>query len=156
DATDRTQDRDLSEGCGTVPSIDGESERAANTSIIEWLLLMIGRGDVAAVQIALLNCDLVPERADELVARRWRQVPEIDSGAVAADGIDPYGLFGSINTGEALEVRQPSPVVVGVLHSFDRLASFDRRELERPRAQYVLLIPARILVEDLLFVDPAV
>src|SRR5262249_28490182 len=146
DSADRTQHRDPGEGCGTVPSVDGESERAADTSIVEWLLLMVRCGDVTAVQIALLNRDLVSEGADELVARRGRQVAEIDRGAVAADGIDPYGLLGSINPSEAIKERQPLLVIIRILHSLDRLAGFDRSKLERPRAQYVFLIPARILV----------
>jgi hypothetical protein len=79
-----------------------------------------GGKQIAAVEIALLDGDLVAERADEFVAGGGRQIAEIDRGPIAADCVDPDGLLGSIEAGEAIEVRQPLVIVIRVAHTLDR------------------------------------
>src|SRR5207247_9163598 len=78
-----------------------------------------------------------------------------DRGAVAAERSDPYGLLGSIETGEAVAVRQPRVIVITVAHPLDRRADLVADEFERSGTQDVLLVPTRILVEDLPLVNPA-
>ena len=115
---------------------------------------MIGRDEQAAVPIAGLHRDLVAERADQFVTRRGRQSAEFDSGPVAADRIESRCLLRSQDPGNTVEIRQSLVMVVRVTLAFDRLAGLVADQLERTRAHDVLLVPARVLVEDLLLVDP--
>ena len=105
------------------------------------------------IPVALLHRDLVAERLDELVARRGRHAAELDRGAVAADRLDPHRLLVGIDAGEAVEIRQPFVVIIGVPLALDRLADLVIDEFERAGAENVLLVPARVLVENLLLVD---
>src|SRR5215475_10650107 len=101
-----------------------------------------------------LHGDLFIERTDELVARRGRQVAEIDRGAIAANGVDANRLLGSVKTGEAVEIGQSRMVIIRVAHALDLRTGLVADEFERSRTQDVLLVPARFLVEDLLLVNP--
>src|SRR5262249_23530793 len=155
DAPNRVHIGDPGEFWRTVPAVDRQAQRAAHPGIVEWLSLVVGLDDPATVPVALLDGDLVAERADQLVAHRGRKAAELDRGAVAPDRLDPDRLLVGIDTDEAVEEGQSLLVIVGVFNSLDRLAGFDRGKFERARAQYVLLVPARIPLEDLLFVDEA-
>jgi hypothetical protein len=43
---------------------------------------------------------ILTKPADELIARRWRQIAKIDRGAVTAYGVDPHSLLRSVETGD--------------------------------------------------------
>src|SRR5262249_62280591 len=63
-------------------------------------------------------------------------------------------LLGGLKTGEAVEIGQSRMVIIRVAHALDRRTGLVADEFERSRTQDVLLVPARILVEDLLLVNP--
>ena len=154
DAADRMHVGDLGQRRRAVPAVDRQGQRAAHPHVVERLLLVVGRDDVAAVPVALLHRDLVAELLDELVARRGRQAAELDRRAVGADRVDADRLLGGEDADEAVEIGQALVVIVGVAHALDRLAGLVAGELERAGAHDVLLVPVRVLVEDLLLVDP--
>ena len=141
-----------SAGAPCQRSIARVSARRTRTSS-NGFLLWFGVISVAAVPVALLHRDLVAERVDQLVARRRRQAAELDRRAVGADRVDPDRLLVGEDADEAVEIGQSLVVVVGVALALDRLADLVVRELERAGAHDVLLVPVRILVEDLLLVD---
>src|SRR5262249_27237500 len=116
---------------------------------------MVGRYYLAAVPVATLHCDLVTQRIDELIADRGRKPAKFDRGPIAAQCSTPNRLLVGIDASEAVEKGQPRVIVIGVPYSLDRLADFQAGEFERTRAENVLLIPARILVEYRLFVNEA-
>src|SRR5215471_1776041 len=99
----------------------------------------------------------MPQPSMELLGPRTHdpQNAELDRRTITADCLDADRLLVRIDAGEPVEIGQPSMVIVGVLYSLYRLAGFDPGEFERARPQDVLLVPARVLVEDLLLVDPA-
>src|SRR5262249_55184117 len=98
--------------------------------------------------------DFVAQLLLELIARRGRQAAEFSRRAVGPDGVDADRLLGREDAGEAVEIRLPRMIIVGVAYALDRLADLVARELERAGAHDVLFVPARILVEDRLLVDP--
>ena len=114
DAADRMQTAILDSAGApfqrSIARVSARRTRASSNGFFLWF----GVTRLPQFQIALLHRDLVAERADELVARGGRQVREIDRGAVAADGVDPDGLLGGIDAGEAVEVRQPSMIIIRV------------------------------------------
>src|SRR5262249_23096194 len=67
---------------------------------------------------------------------------------VGPDGVDADRLLGREDAGEAVEIRLPRMIIVGVAYALDRLADLVARELERARAHDVLFVPVRILVEE--------
>ena len=91
-----------------MPPVDRQGQRAAHPGIVEWLSLVVGLDDPAAVPVALLDTDLVAQRVYQLVAHSRRQAAELDRRTIAADRLDPNRLLVSINAGEPVEVRQPS------------------------------------------------
>ena len=139
-----------------MPLVDRQQQRSPHPDVVERLLLVIGRHQIAAVPVALLHRDLVAELLDELIARRGRQAAELHCRAVRADRVDPDCLLVRVDAGEPVEIRQPRVIIIGVAHALDRLAELVFGELERARAHDVLLVPARILVEDFLLVDPSI
>ena len=154
DAADRLHVGDLGERGRAVPLVDRQRERPPDPDVVERLLLVIGRDHIAAVPVAALHDDLVAQLLLELIARRGRQAAELSGRAVAPDGIDADRLLGRIDGGEAVEIGLSSVIVVGIAHSFDRLADLVTGRLEWAGAHDVLLVPARVLVEDGLLVDP--
>ena len=102
-AADGVHIGDLGELRCAIPSVDRQGQRPAHSSVVERLSLVVGLHEAAAVPVALLNRDLVTERADELVAHRWRKPAELDGGTVAADRVDPHRLLRRVDRGEAVE-----------------------------------------------------
>ena len=144
---------DLGERGRSLPRVDRQRHGAAHPHIVERLLLLVGRQEVDAVPVAGLHRDLVAQLLDQLIARRRRHAAELRGGAVGADGVDAHRLLGGEDGDEAVEVGLTLMVVVGIAHALDRLAGLVGDELERSRAQDVLLEPARILLQGLLLVD---
>src|SRR5262249_58993826 len=118
----RAHIRDFRERSRAVPLVDRERKGAAHARVIERLALVIGRYHVAAVPVALLKDDLVAELARELLARGRRQAAELARPAAGADGVDAHRLLGRKDGGEAVEIRLPRMVIVGIAHDLDRLA----------------------------------
>src|SRR5207237_2968337 len=85
---------------------------------------------------------------------RRRHAAELDRRAVGTDRLDADRLLVGIDPDEAVEIRQSFAVIIGVALALDRLAGLIAGEFERAGAQYILLVPMRVLIEDLLFVDP--
>src|SRR4029079_304483 len=98
--------------------------------------------------------DLVAELLLELVDRRRRIATELDCGAIRANGVDLHGLLRGINADEAVQVRQALVIVIRIALAGDRLADLVLVEDERTGTEDVLLEPMRVLLEDLLGVDP--
>src|SRR6516164_809722 len=130
------------------------SARRTRTSSNGFLFL-VWREDVAAVQIALLHRNLVADSANELIARRGRQIAKINRGAVTAYGVYPHSLLGSVETGEGVEIGQSLVIVIWVTDSLDRRADLVADEFEGARAQDIPFVPPRLLVDDLFLVNPA-
>src|SRR5205085_5208328 len=63
-------------------------------------------------------------------------------------------LLSGIDINESVNDRNSYAVIIGVALALDRLAGLIAGEFERAGAQYILLVPMRVLIEDLLFVDP--
>src|SRR5207248_7104962 len=127
---------------------------AADARVIERLALVIYRQDAAAIPVAGLHCDLIAERADQLVAHRRRKATKLDRRAVAADGLDPGDLLGGVDADKPVKIGQSLMVVIGIALALDRLTGVVGDEFERPRAFDVLLVPMDVLVEFRLAVDP--
>ena len=147
DAAHRVHVGDFGQRRRATPLVDGERQRPPDPRVVERLLLVVGRDHVAAVPVAALHHDLVAQLALELIARRRWQ---------AADRIDADRLLGRIDADEAVEIRLPGVIIVGIAHPLDRLAGLVTGELERAGTHDVHFVPARILVEDGLLVDPRV
>src|SRR5262249_60764612 len=111
----------------------------------ERLFFVIGCSTFAAVPVAALHDAFVPQLLRELIARRGRQAAEFSRRAVRPDGVDADRLLGREDAGEAVEIRLPRIIVVGVAYALDRLADLVARELERAGAHDVLFVPVRIL-----------
>src|SRR5205807_1007132 len=136
-----------------VPSVDRQGQCPADTRVVERLALVIGGDAAGNVPIALLHGDLVAERLDKFVSRRRRHAAKLDRGAVAADRLDPHRLFVGVDAGEAIEIGPPFMVVVPILLALYRLAYLVIDEFEGAGTEDIPLVPARIPVEDFLFVD---
>src|SRR5262249_38614500 len=154
DAADRLHVGNLGERGRAVPLVNRECERPPDPDVVERLLLVIGRDHITAVPVAALHDDFVAQLLLELIARRGRQAAEFSPRAFGPDGVDANRLLGREDAGEAVEIRLPRMIVVGVAYALDRLADLVARELERAGAHDVLFVPMRILVEDRLLVDP--
>src|SRR5260221_1224629 len=139
-----------------MPAVDRQGQRTADADVVERLALVVRGGNQRAVPVALLHRDLVSERADQFVARRWRQTTELDRGAVAPDRIKASGLFRCQDPDYAVEIRQARMVVVGIALALDRLAGLVADQLEGAGAENVFLVPVRILIEGLFLVDPRI
>ena len=122
DAADRLDDGDLRQRLRALPLVDRQEQRLAHAHVVERLLLVVGRHHVAAVPVALLHRDLVAELLHQLVARRRRQRPEFQRGAVGADRVDAHRLLGREDRHEAVEVGLARVIVVGVALALDGLA----------------------------------
>jgi hypothetical protein len=72
DAADGLDDRDLRYCRRAVPAVDPQTQCPADARVVKRLSLVIGRHRAGDVPVALLYRDLVAERLDQLVARRWR------------------------------------------------------------------------------------
>src|SRR5262249_40615110 len=77
-------------------------------------------------------------------------------GAVRADRVDPHRLLGRKDADEPVEIGLPRAIIVLIAYPLDRLAYVVTRELEWAGAHDVLLVPVRILIENLFLVDPGV
>ena len=117
---------------------------------------MVGLDKAAAIPVALLHGDFAAERAGQLVAHGRRKAPEFDRRAVAAQRRHANRLLVGIDPDERVEIRQPRVIIIWVAHALDRLADLHAGEFEGSRPQDVLFIPARVLVEMRLLVDPVV
>src|SRR4029077_9870399 len=133
-----------------------QGQRAAHPNVVERLLLVVGLYEAAAVPVAGVHGDLVAERAYELIAHRGWEAAELDRRAIGPDSVDPNRLLIGIDPGEAVQMRQALMVIVGILRALDRLANLVFDEFEWTRSEDILLVPARVLVEGLLLVNPAV
>jgi hypothetical protein len=138
-----------------VPAVERQGQRPPYAGIVERLPLVVRGDDQRAVPVALLYRDLFAERAEQLVDRRRRKAAEFDGCAVAADGFDPHRLLVGIDAGDPIEIGQTLMIVIRVTFALDRLTCLVVDELERAGAHDVLLVPAGILVEDFLLVDPS-
>ncbi len=156
DAADRAHDRDLRQRRRAVPAVDRQGQRAAHARVVERLSLVVRGGDQRAIPIALLHRDLVAQGADQFVAGCGRHAAKLDRGAVGADCVEPGRLLWRKDPDDGVEIRQPRVVVVRVALAPDRLAGLVADQLEGAGAHDVLLVPARIAVEDFLLVDPGV
>src|SRR6516165_9514247 len=136
-----------------MPAVDRQGQRTADPCIIEGLFLVVRGDEAAAIPVALLHGDIAVERPLEFITRRRREAPEFDRRAVRAYRVEPYCLLVGVDRLEAVEIRQPLAIVIGVAHAADRLPSLEFGEFERARAFNVLLVPAWIPIEDLLLVD---
>src|SRR5260221_3139548 len=137
-----------------MPAIDRQGQSAAHADIVERLALMVRCDEEAVVLVDGRHRDLVAERANQLVARRGWQPSELDRGAVAADRVKTRRLLRCQDADDAVKMRQSLMMVVGVTLALDGLARLVADQLEGARAQYVLLVPARVLIEDLFLVNP--
>src|ERR1700730_5962220 len=113
-----------------MPAIERQGQRPAHAGIIERLSLVSGGDDKRAFPIARLHHNLVAERADQLVYRRWREAAELDRRTIAAERRTPRRPLVGINPGDSVERRQTRRIIIGVACSLDRLASlvFDKLE----------------------------
>ena len=136
-----------------MPAVDRQGQCPAHARVVERFALVIGGDAAGDIPIALLHRNLVAERLDELVPRCGRQAAKLDRGAVAADRLDPYRLFVGVNTGEAVEIGPPFMVVVAEFFALYGLADLMIDKLEGAGTDNVLLVPARIPIEDILLVD---
>src|ERR1700736_5687556 len=117
DSANRMHVSDPGEPGRAMPAVDRQGQRAAHPGIVEWLSFVVGLDDPAAVPVALLQGDLVAQRAYQLVAHgRWKPA-ELDRCTIPADCLDPDCLLIRIDAGEPVEVGQPFVVVVGVAPS---------------------------------------
>src|SRR5262249_9361080 len=107
-----------------------------------------------AIPIARMNGVLYPRGADQSAGRRGRQAAKLDRGTVASDRLDPHRLLFRIDTGHAVEIGQSLVIIIFVALPLDRLTGLVFDELERTGSEDVFLIPARVLIENLLLVDP--
>ena len=142
-------------GCA-APAVERQHQGAPNPDVVERLLLVVDPGSYRAVPVALLDDDLVAERLLQLVHRRRRIATKLGGRLVGADRVELRRLLRRVNAIEAVQIRQPLVVVIGVAHPGDLLAGFVAGELERPGPQDVVLVPVDVLVEHLLLVDPVV
>src|SRR5271155_4234093 len=156
DATDGVHDRDLGQLRCAAPTVDGQGQRAPYADVVERFALVVRGYPPATVPVAGLDGNLVAERLFQLVdSGRWKAA-KFDCSPVRADRLDADRLLVGIYPGKAVEVRQPRTEVVGVALTLDRLAGIVADELERARAEDVLFVPVRVLVEDFLFIDPGI
>src|SRR5215831_15793086 len=68
DPANRVHVGDPGEPRRAMPAVDRQGQRAAHPGIVEWLSLVVGLDDPAAVPVALVHGDLVTQRAYQLVA----------------------------------------------------------------------------------------
>ena len=92
--------------------------RTSSNGFFWWL------GVTTLPQFQSLSCtrDLVAELLHQLIARRGRQRPEFQGGAVGADGVGAHRLLGRENRHETVEVGLARMIVVGVALTLDGLA----------------------------------
>ena len=107
-------------------------------------------------QFQALSCTviLLPSALHELIALHRREAAELDHGALAADGRHLRGVVTDEERAVAVEVRLALVPVVRVLLADPVRAAHVLDELEGAGAHHVLLVPVRILGEDLGLVDP--
>src|SRR5215813_3704870 len=111
----------------TCASCASDPDCPPDPDVVERLLLLIGRDHIAAVPVAALHNDFVAQLLLELIARRGRQAAEFSRRAVGPDGVDTDRLLGREDAGEAVEIRLPRMIVVGVAYALDRLADLVAR-----------------------------
>src|SRR5215471_15461816 len=136
-----------------MPAVDRQRQRAAHPGIVKRLFLVVRGYQIAAIPVALLHRDFAVERALEFVARRRRKAAELDRGAVGAYRVEPHRLLVGIDRRKAVKIRQSFAIIIGIADPSDRLASLVFGEFEGAGTEDVLLVPARVLVEDFLLVD---
>ena len=136
------------------PAVDRQAQSAPNPDVVERFLLVVGGYRAGDIPITFLHRDLVAECVDQLITGRWRHAAELDRRAVGADRVDPGRLLVDEDPDNAVEIGQTLVIVIRVAYALDRLAGFIGGELEGAGPHDVLLVPARILVEVGLPVDP--
>ena len=156
DPADGVDVGDLGELRRRVPTVDRQGQRSAHADIVERFFLVVDLDKAAAVPVAGLHRDFVAELLLQLVDHRRRITAELDRRPVAADRVELHHLLGGIDADKAVEIRQTLMIVIWVPNSFYRLANLIFDEFERAGAHDVLLVPAGILVENLLFIDPRI
>src|SRR5262249_61233894 len=95
-------------------------------------------------------------RACDAARHRGGNAAELQRRTVGAEGTDPYRLLVGVDPGKAVEVGQTLVIIIWVAHTLDRLADLIVDEFERSRAENVLLVPARVLVESFFLIDPTI
>ena len=101
----------------------------------------------------MFDLELVAERLRQFVARRRRHAAKLHGRPVAADRVDPGRLLVGVDPDKAVEVGQFLPEVVGIAFALDRLPGLVGNELEGAGPHDVLLVPVRVLLQNLLLVD---
>src|ERR1700730_1735578 len=129
----------------SIANVNARRMRGSSNGFLSWL------GVTALATFQSLSCTVIlsPSALTKLVACCGRHAAEFDRRAVGADRLNPNRLLVGINADEAVEIGPPLMVIIGVLHTLDRLADLIVDEFERARAENVLLVPARVLVRCL-------
>ena len=109
---------------------------------------MVRRYHPATVPVTGLYCDFVAESLLQLVDSGGWEAAKFNCGPVGANCLDSHGLLIGEYPGKAVEVRQALTKVVGVALTLDRLAGIVGDKSARARAENILLVPVRVLVED--------
>src|SRR5437763_16211860 len=99
-----------------MPTVDRQGQRAAHAGVVEWLLLVVGLEEAAAVPVARLQRHLVAESADQLVAHGRRKAAKLYICTSAAQRGDANRLLVGVARVEPAEIGQPPWVIVGVAH----------------------------------------
>src|SRR5437667_10785576 len=109
-------------------------------------------GSYRAVPVGMLDHDLVAELLLQLFDRRGRITAKLGGRAVGADRVKLHCLLRRIDADEAIEIRQPLVIIIGVARSLYLLAHLIAGEFEWPGAHDVVLVTVDVLVEDLFMV----
>ena len=156
DTADRLDDGDLGQVLGTAPTVDGKGKRPAHANVVEGLHLVVGGHEQGAVPVALLDGELLAQRLHQIVTHLRRETTELDVGAPAANRLHVDRiLLGEDGLG-AVEIGLALPIIGLIALGIDVRSRLPFDELERPRAQHVLLVPVHVGIEDLLGVDEVV